>query len=447
MPDKNPRSELSRLLLSLFSAEELRRLIRYLPDGDTLSAELPGATASAAHLVDSVGAMLERHGLLSDDLFFARVREERPRRVGEIDAVAGLFRGASPARAVRSPASPEPPARPSSPGRDNDNGEGVVRILHLSDFHFGAATAWDSATCLGRLAADIRGLREEVGPPDLVVLSGDIANTGKVEEYAQARAWIEQALMPAAQVEASQIIPAPGNHDVDRGRTQSAVARAAQAELLRSGKQEDVAALLAGEDADVLLRRHAAFVQFADAMRLGGVAWQHPWASVRRSIRGLEVHVAAFSSAWLAASDQDHGNLLLGLYQANLLLRDAESADLVVSVMHHPWAFFATWDRPAQIEVQRISSLVLRGHLHDAGQQLVQGNAHGVVQELAAGAAYESSLLPNSYHLLEARPRAGTLRIRPRFWDVRRREWRADRNLFDAEVHEVPIRRAPAKKA
>ncbi len=334
-------------------------------------------------------------------------------------------------------------ASPAAATRVEAGGDAVVRILHLSDFHFATATAWDAATCLGRLAVDIQRLRQQVGPPDIVVLSGDIANTGRAEEYAQARAWLEHALMPAAQVNASQIIPAPGNHDVDRGRTQSAIVRAAQNELLKAGKQEDVAALLAGEDADLLLRRHVAFVQFADAMRLGGIPWRHPWASFRRMIRGLSVHVAAFSSAWLAASDQDHGNLLLGLYQANLLLRDADSADLVVSVMHHPWAFFAAWDRPAQVEVQRISSLVLRGHLHDAGQQLIQSHAHDMVQELAAGAAYESSQQPNGYHLLEARPREGTLRIWPRFWDVRRREWRADRNLFDAEVHEVPLRRAP----
>ncbi|MCY1060594.1 metallophosphoesterase [Nannocystis sp. SCPEA4] len=325
-------------------------------------------------------------------------------------------------------------------------GEDLVRILHLSDFHFAEATAWDSGTCLGRLAVDIQRLRKTVGAPDLVVISGDIAFAGRTEEYAQMRAWLERELMPAAGVDASQIIVAPGNHDVDRSKTRSTAVRSTHAALLDSGKQEDVAALLAGEDADLMLRRHAAFVKFADSLQLGGVAWQRPWARFRRVIRGTSVHIAAFCSSWLSADDSDHGKLLLSLHQAHELLRDADSADLVISVMHHPFEYFNGADRAALAEVRRASGLVLRGHLHDPADTLVQGHAHDMVHEIAAGAAYESSEMPNAYHLLEAMPRAGRLRIRPRFWDTRRREWRADRNLFEGDVHEMPMRPTPHAK-
>ena len=37
-----------------------------------------------------------------------------------------------------------------------------VRVLHLSDLHFSAKTAWDSGTVLGRLAADVARLRAKV---------------------------------------------------------------------------------------------------------------------------------------------------------------------------------------------------------------------------------------------------------------------------------------------
>lgn len=463
MSNQDPRLALHQLLLSLFSADELRRFIRYMPGGESVISQLPGPGASPASLADSAVEVLERHGLVTPE-FFQHALAERPRRAADIHAVAQLWQApratsarlvgtgrapmdAAPAGAVGSgPRGPVDAGKPAPTGGPEVQGDGLVRILHLSDFHFAEATAWDSRTCLGRLAADISRVRQASGAPDLVVLSGDIANTGQEKEYVQARAWIEGALLPAAGVDASQVIAVPGNHDVDRGKTRGTVVRSAQAELLKSGQQADVAALLAGEDAEVLLRRHAGFIKFADGLRLGGARWTLPWGSFRRTIRGVSVHVAAFSSAWLAAGDDDHGKLLLGLYQANQVLRDAETAELVVSVMHHPWGFFAAWDGAARAEVRRASSLVLRGHLHDSGQELVQGNANDRVQELAAGAAYESSESPNSYYWLEALPRAGALRIRPRFWDTKRREWRADRNLFETEVHEVPLRRAPSAR-
>ena len=340
MSNQDPRLALHRLLLSLFSADELRRFIRYMPGGESVISDLPGPGASPASLADSAVELLGHHGLVTPE-FFQHVLAERPRRAADIQAVAQLWQaprtrpvgtGRGP---VDAPAGPVDAGKPAPAGGPEAQ-EGLVRILHLSDFHFSEATAWDSGTCLGRLAADISRVRRASGAPDLVVLSGDIANTGQEQEYAQARAWIEGALLPAAGVDASQVIAVPGNHDVDRGKTRGTVVRSAQAELLKSGQQADVAALLAGEDAEVLLRRHAGFIKFADGLRLGGARWTLPWGSFRRTLRGVSVHVAAFSSAWLAAGDDDHGKLLLGLYQANQVLRAAETAELVISVMHHP---------------------------------------------------------------------------------------------------------------
>ena len=65
-----------------------------------------------------------------------------------------------------------------------------IRVLHLSDLHFSAKTAWDSGTVLGRLAADVARLRAEVGEIHLVVVTGDIANEGTADEYAQATTWL-----------------------------------------------------------------------------------------------------------------------------------------------------------------------------------------------------------------------------------------------------------------
>lgn len=98
------RARLRRLLLSAFDASELRRLVRYLPDGETLSYGLPTGAVTPAQLVEGVIDAVER----ADDTgagighLLRAIRQERPRRAAEVDAVLG-----APPPA---PVTPPPPA-------------------------------------------------------------------------------------------------------------------------------------------------------------------------------------------------------------------------------------------------------------------------------------------------------------------------------------------------
>ena len=79
-------SGLRDLLFNCFGADEIRRLVAYLPQGATLAAELPGASASLAATVDAVVDVLHRHGA-ADDAFWSAVHAARPRRRDEIERV------------------------------------------------------------------------------------------------------------------------------------------------------------------------------------------------------------------------------------------------------------------------------------------------------------------------------------------------------------------------
>ncbi|MCQ8784094.1 metallophosphoesterase family protein [Mangrovibrevibacter kandeliae] len=72
-----------------------------------------------------------------------------------------------------------------------------MRIIHLSDLHFGHH---DPVLAEG-LAADIASQA-----PDLVVVSGDFAQIGSRREFADARAFLDQLSTP--------VFAVPGNHDV-----------------------------------------------------------------------------------------------------------------------------------------------------------------------------------------------------------------------------------------
>ena len=63
------------------------------------------------------------------------------------------------------------------------NADQPIRLLHLSDVHFSEGKRWDADPVLRALAGFIR---TQVGAglaPDLVVITGDLAFSGKPEEY------------------------------------------------------------------------------------------------------------------------------------------------------------------------------------------------------------------------------------------------------------------------
>ena len=93
---------------------------------------------------------------------------------------------------------------------------GSLRILHLSDVHFGqtirSKTEWRLRRVLG--AAWKENLDEIAadGPPDIVCFTGDIAFSGQATEYVEASAFFDQLLTHLG-VPNSRLFVVLGNHE------------------------------------------------------------------------------------------------------------------------------------------------------------------------------------------------------------------------------------------
>ena len=190
-----------------------------------------------------------------------------------------------------------------------------IRLLHLSDIHFRAGTAWDANPLLRDLAGFIgRQVRGQGLVPDLVVVTFDLAYSGIADEYALARAWLNDQLWPRLTPDGSPKLPrdrlllVPGNHDVDRTRV-SKGARRNQTGLLAERSQQAIAELFEDEDDRALmLKRHAAYQSFHAGWL--GTSQPLPWWQRTLEIRGQRPHVAGLDSAWMACGDDDRGRLL-----------------------------------------------------------------------------------------------------------------------------------------
>jgi predicted phosphodiesterase len=296
--------------------------------------------------------------------------------------------------------------------------------LHISDIHMRPRDAWSQDVVLQALADDIQRRRRD-NLPDFILVSGDLAFSGKAEEYALIPTFFD-ALSAASGVPRERIFCIPGNHDIDRERQKLAFIGARV--LLQDQNRTD--ALLSPEsrqDLSGLLQRQEHYHRFlADYFRdqkrivtedgLGYVC--------HLTIEDVRLAVVALDSAWLSEGGvEDHGKLLIGERQVINALRLAQGGGdpphVVIAMSHHPLHILHEFDRrPIQTRVERSCQFLHCGHLHDPETRPGGYDARGCLT-LAAGASFETRQTQNSYSivvldLVHARRTVTTVHYNPR---------------------------------
>ena len=98
--------------------------------------------------------------------------------------------------------------------RRNSPDNNQITILHLSDFHFNEESREEITTVLDALFDDLQKLGDEYGvSPNLVVISGDIANAGDQADYNFALDWLVN-LSKKIKISPDNVFIVPGNHDI-----------------------------------------------------------------------------------------------------------------------------------------------------------------------------------------------------------------------------------------
>ena len=310
-----------------------------------------------------------------------------------------------------------------------------IRILHLSDIHFCADKEWDAEPVLRALARFIAGEVEQGLVPHLVAITGDLAFSGQAGEYTKALDWLKNQLWPALpeSLPRDRLLLVPGNHDVDRTKVDF-IAQATQGALLNARDQNLIANILgdAGQR-DVLLKRHTAYLEFLGNWL--GETQTLPWWQRLVDICGTRLHVAGLDSAWMACGDEDRGRLLLGRCQINqtVLNPEAENADWRITLLHHPFDYFAECDgHECRQTLHQHCDILLRGHLHETEVfRVVPPDPSRACLELAAGCVYEHGRYPNSFQWIELHSDPRKVRVLFRTWI--KGAWVIDRNQSGCE--------------
>jgi hypothetical protein len=318
-----------------------------------------------------------------------------------------------------------------------------ISWLHISDIHLRPREAWQQDVVLQAMCEDItRQLATQ--PTDFILMSGDLAFSGKAEEYEMAAGFFN-ALSAASGVPTQRIFCIPGNHDINRERQKLAFV-GARASLQDQNRTDVLLGPSSREDLGTLLRREEGYRAFQAsyfreqdrAVTEDGLAYVS-----RLVIEDVQIAIVGLDSAWLAEGGiEDHGKLLLGERQVINALRLAyEGGDpphIVLAMSHHPLHVLLEFDRrPVQSRIERSCHFLHCGHLHDPEQRPAGYGANGCLT-LSAGASFETRQSLNTYSivtldLLRALRSVTTIHYNPR-----------DGVFAAAAAHQFPIEVQPS---
>jgi predicted MPP superfamily phosphohydrolase len=225
-----------------------------------------------------------------------------------------------------------------------------ILVVHLSDIHILADD--DPVLSRAERISEAINSRNEEAQSTLIVVSGDIAFSGKAEEYELARVFL-RAIADGV-VGKPVIAVVPGNHDCNF-QADSAARRGLISLLASDSITIDDSVV----DQCVAVQSH--FLAFRDSLDNGELTSTHPlYYEYDLSIASKRLVVRCCNTAWVSSLHEVPGTLVY----PEAALDGMSNAAFAISTFHHPYNWLIPGKAFRRI-VEARSDLVLTGHEHD----------------------------------------------------------------------------------
>ena len=309
----------------------------------------------------------------------------------------------------------------------SDSEHPVLRWLHLTDLHTGHSNE-SQMTALRSLVSSIphfAGTR----PFDLVLLTGDLAYSGRREEYAALKSLVIDPLRQTHLFANALFVATPGNHDLDcmveYPPTWKGLGSSRQARFFNLGSDGK-------RTRGSRTQAFDAYQDFITTNRITSVDPTTEPASIH-SITAKSKPIALVSAVTAFFSDkdvQDKRQCPAPVHPIRTLLQSRQDGSIVIVLGHHPPSWFTqeTEQHLRTFLVQQ-NALYLHGHEH---RIMPSFGPHGLTC-LGFGAAYvasnESPPTPyyrNSYAICEL---TDSLHASFVSWDAEHGQWRSDQRV------------------
>jgi predicted phosphodiesterase len=311
----------------------------------------------------------------------------------------------------------------------------MLTFLHLSDLHI---TTTDADSQFDRDVKVREALLADLGKDgrtdfDAILVTGDIAYHGRVDEFTRAKAWLEE-VRTATHSSPEALFVVPGNHDVNHAivSKDSSLWELHQS-LRKPMPREDGLSSLNTKLHDpfdfltAMAEYRALAAEYECPTNPKELAWVHVLDDKHLLEDGTAVRFHGLNSALISDQEDKKANLLLGVAQFHHF--NSHPGYVNVVLCHHPHAWLMDGNE-ANDFLRAQAHVVLCGHEHD-NRRYMEGRS----LRIFAGAVHpnprESHWEP-CYHVL--RLSVSTAAKRELIANVETRVWRDKDKCFGPYV-------------
>lgn len=308
-------------------------------------------------------------------------------------------------------------------------------FVHVSDIHFGQEKddrVYIHADVKQQLIIDAKEVVSNIsgGGAHGILVTGDIAQSGKWAEYEEAGKWLDE-LAASISVEIHRVQMVPGNHDLDRSKLSFSGRQIL--DHIRAGGAKEYESILNNET-----DRAALFARFEDYGRFS-FGYNCPLNNEGAFASEMEVTLAPgrairfirFNSSLLCHGEErdEHPELMIG--ERQFTIPRTNGVENIVLV-HHPLNWYKDQDLVRNY-IRSRARILISGHEHDPRVSVESIEEGCDVMMLAAGATvpYRSNdVYTFTYNIIEfdwdKEIDGLSVTMHPRAWNAQRTCFEAD---------------------
>jgi len=254
----------------------------------------------------------------------------------------------------------------------------LTSILHVSDAHFKSS----KNAIFEKLEKLYDAVKNEVdGSSHLFILfTGDIANSGKIEEYEQAKLFIDSFKAKIQAYRANLIIEtifAAGNHDCDFSKNQEV------RNLIIDNIVKDPNSITPEyiKNCVDVQQNYFQFINEVESTdKLNKKVSNNLFRRFEYSINGIKIAFNSYNLAWSSKQRETQAELVYPTSFINKELISNENYDLTISIFHHPLHWIKHTSLRSFVEmINDTSNIILTGHEHTHGaskRSKIDGNKY-----------------------------------------------------------------------
>lgn len=256
----------------------------------------------------------------------------------------------------------------------------MLRILHISDFHFNDPKTNDFDEIAERL-------RNSVSHQDfdLVVFSGDLVFEGKQKEmFDKAYELLLMPILVDKNLSEERLMLTPGNHDMLRG---AEMKDAITLPLSKINDERSLDNFLKDQrQSDLSFDNFTAYNDFIKS-KGGDYLLLNNFINARKiEINGKQIGMINLNSAWRCKkSEEDRGNLLFPVDKLSEALRVLGKCDIILVNMHHSLSDFKDFvEQQLDDLIYDKCDILFTGHCHKSRSSTNNGASVGLLHNRAS---------------------------------------------------------------